>query len=101
MCLWRVLHVHFGKLSSFLHVETCWHSGNLCRRFPANLSVIIALGKKSQIPALAQCNQAHSEMTFRSRPQSLPQSSHSEYTNQQAVFQCQLMGLSQIIAKGI
>lgn len=33
--------------------------------------------------------------------QSLPQSSHPEYTNQHTVFQCQLMGLSQIIAKGI
>lgn len=75
---------------------------SLSEVFPANLSVIVALGgKKSQIPALRQCNQPHSEVTFQSRPQSLPQSSHPEYTNQHAVFQCQLMGLSQIIAKAI
>lgn len=103
MCLWRVCIkqarqsvplIYFGKLSlSYIHK----HEGNLC----VKLSVIVAFGKKSQIPALRQCNQAHSEVTFRSRPQSLPQSSHPEYTNQHAVFQCQLMGLSQIIAQGI
>lgn len=31
-------------------------------------------------------------MTFQSRPQSLPQSCHPEYTNQHALFQWQLMG---------
>lgn len=41
------------------------------------------------------------KVTFGSRPQSLPQSSYPEHTNQHAVFHSQLMGLSQIIAKGI
>lgn len=57
--------------------------------------------KKSQNPALRQCNQPHSEVTFRSRPQSSLQSSHPECTNQHAVFRHRLMGLGQIIARGI
>lgn len=51
-----MLQIHFGKLSlpcaeaftpthTHTHTTACWHSGNLCQRFPANLSVIIALGK--------------------------------------------------------
>lgn len=38
-----VLHNHFGKLP--LACTLAQHSGNLCQRVPANLSVIIALGK--------------------------------------------------------
>lgn len=57
--------------------------------------------KNNGFPPYGNAIRPTCKVTFGSRPQSLPQSSHPEHTNQHTVSHSQQMGLSQIIAKGI